>query len=85
MEAGADDIDFSAEAVEIYMPPTDFLTVRKSLEDKGYAFASAELEYIPSTYVALSADDKIKMERLMDMLDDNDDIQNYWHNWEDNE
>ena len=82
MESGADDIDFSDEAVEIYMSPADFLTVRKNLEDKGYTFASAELEYIPSTYVSLGADDKLKMERLMDMLDDNDDIQNYWHNWE---
>jgi len=85
MEAGADDVEFSDEAVEIYVSPADFLVVRKGLEDKGYTFASAELEYIPSTYVSLNADDKLKMERLMDMLDDNDDVQDYWHNWEDSE
>jgi transcriptional/translational regulatory protein YebC/TACO1 len=55
---------------------------REALEAKGYTFASAEPEYVPSTYVRLDDDNKVKMEKLLDMLDDNDDVQNVWHNWE---
>jgi len=80
MDAGADDVDFAEEAAEIYIEPQDFLAVRRSLEEAGYSFASAELEYIPSTYTILDDDAKIKMEKLMDMLDDNDDVQDYWTN-----
>ena len=82
MEAGADDVDISEEAAEIATDPLAFPEVRSTLENKGYTFASAELEFIPSTYTTLDDDSKIKMERLLEMFDDNDDVQAYWHNWE---
>ena len=54
----------------------------KALEKKGYTFLSAEPAYIPSTYTALPEDAADKMTRLMDLLDDCDDVQGFWHNWE---
>ena len=56
--------------------------VREALEKKGYTFLSAEPAYIPSTYTALPEDAADKMTRLMDLLDDCDDVQGFWHNWE---
>jgi YebC/PmpR family DNA-binding regulatory protein len=83
MEAGADDVDLGEEAAEITTGPAELSAVREALEKKGYAFASAELEFIPSTYTRIEDEDaKIKMERLLEQFDDNDDVQNYWHNWE---
>ena len=54
----------------------------QALEKKGYTFLSAEPAYIPSTYTALPEDAADKMTRLMDLLDDCDDVQGFWHNWE---
>ncbi|MDR2932879.1 MAG: YebC/PmpR family DNA-binding transcriptional regulator [Oscillospiraceae bacterium] len=83
LECGAIDFDIEEEAVEIFTDPNEVGKVREALEAKGYAFASAEPEYVPSTYTMLDEENKIKMEKLLDMLDDNDDVQNVWHNWED--
>jgi transcriptional/translational regulatory protein YebC/TACO1 len=53
------------------------------LENTGVTFISAQVEMVPQTTVALTSDDDIKnMRRLLDMLEDNDDVQNVWHNWE---
>lgn len=82
LECGAIDFDIEAEAVEIFTGPDEVGKVREALEAKGYAFASAEPEYVPSTYVRLDGDNAVKMEKLLDMLEDNDDVQNVWHNWE---
>ena len=50
---------------------------------EGYEFASAELEMVPDTYVKLDDEDTAtKMQKMLDMFEDNDDIQNVWHNWE---
>ena len=55
----------------------------KDLQAKGYTFVSADVEMVPSTYVKLTDEESItKMQRLMDALEDNDDVQNIWHNWE---
>ena len=55
----------------------------KALEAKGYTFASAEIEMVPQNYVTMSSEEDVKsMEKLLDMLDDNDDVQNVWHNWQ---
>ena len=55
----------------------------KGLEEKGYTFASAEVEMVPQNYITLSDEGDIKnMSKLIDMLEDNDDVQNVWHNWE---
>ena len=54
----------------------------KALEGKGYAFASAEIEMVPQNYITLTGEGDVKnMEKLIDMLEDNDDVQNVWHNW----
>ncbi|MEG0894402.1 MAG: YebC/PmpR family DNA-binding transcriptional regulator [Oscillospiraceae bacterium] len=83
MEAGAADFDYQEDSVEIYTDPADFTAVRTALEEKGYTFASAEIEQVPSTYTKLTDEESIKkMELLIDSLEDNDDVQEIWHNWE---
>lgn len=82
LECGAVDFDIETEAVEIFTDPNEVGRVRETMEAKGYVFASADPEYVPSTYVRLDEEGKVKMEKLMDMLDDDDDVQNVWHNWE---
>lgn len=83
LEAGVDDFDFQDEAVEIYTEFDTFNEVKQSLESKGYELASAQIEQVPSTYTALTDDEsRVKMRRLVDALEDNDDVQEIWHNWE---
>ena len=63
--------------------PDAFNDVVKALEGKGYAFASAEIEMVPQNYITLTGEGDVKnMEKLIDMLEDNDDVQNVWHNWD---
>ena len=82
-ECGADDFEYSEDAIEIYTEPVSFGEVREALEAKGYEFASAEIEYVPSTYTKLTDEDNVrKMELLLEHLEDNDDVQNVWHNWD---
>ncbi len=82
LDAGAD--DFSAEEDDFYeitTSPATFSQVREVLEEKGYSFESAEIMKIPQTTVELSDELDIKnMNKLIDMLDDNDDVQNVYHN-----
>lgn len=83
LEAGADDFSFDGDVFEITTEPNDLGTVRDALEEQGYSFLSAEVQYIPSTTTAIDDPDmQIKMEKLIDMLEDNDDVQAIWHNWE---
>ena len=83
LEAGASDFSAQDEVFEIYTAPEDFSTVHEALETKGFSFLSAEVELVPQNTVALSGDEPLKfMRRLLDMLEDNDDVQNVWHNWE---
>ena len=84
LDAGAEDFEASDEFAEIFTAadPNALRTVRESLEKKGYNIASAEIAYIPNTRAALDLDVKAKMEKLLDILEDNDDVQNVWHNWE---
>ena len=57
--------------------------VASALEEKGYVFVSAQVEMVPQNYVTLTDDgDKKNMEKLIDMLEDNDDVQNVYHNWD---
>ena len=86
LEAGAVDFITDGDIFDIRTEPNDMGSVRDALEEKGYSFVSAEVEYIPSTYTKLSSEDDLKnMNRLLDMLDDNDDVQNVYHNWENDE
>lgn len=83
LEAGASDFQADGDVFEIFTEPDDFGAVNEELSAKGYEFVSAEVEMIPSTYTALTDEEQItKMQRLLDMLEDNDDVQNVWHNWE---
>ena len=83
LEAGADDFNFDGDVFEITCEPNDLGTVRDALEEAGYKFLSAEVEYIPQTMTALTDEESVKkMEKLIDMLEENDDVQAVWHNWE---
>jgi YebC/PmpR family DNA-binding regulatory protein len=83
LEAGADDIVNDDGAFEVYTSPDDFNAVNAALEIAGYKFLSAQIEMIPQNYVKLTDPDDIKnMEKMLDIMDDNDDIQNVWHNYE---
>jgi len=82
LEAGAQDFDFGAEAVEIYTAWNEVGAVREALEKKGYQFLSAQAEYVPSTYVRLDGENAEKMEKLLDLLEEHDDVQEVWHNWD---
>ena len=83
LEAGAADFEADGPALEITCDPDAFNDVVKALEGKGYAFASAEIEMVPQNYITLTGEGDVKnMEKLIDMLEDNDDVQNVWHNWD---
>lgn len=83
LEAGAEDFNFDGDVFEIYTAPNDFGAVCDALESSGYTFESAEVAYIPQTTTELTDPDQIKqMEKLIEMLEDNDDVQQIWHNWE---
>lgn len=83
LECGASDFEADEDVFTIYTEPDDFSGVREDLEKLGYAFVSAEVEMVPSTYTKLEDEESTtKMQKMLDMFDDNDDIQNVWHNWE---
>lgn len=82
IEAGAEDILDEADSFEIITAPEDFSAVRESLENAGIEMAEAEISMIPQTYTELTdADDIKKMNKLLDMLDEDDDVKNVYHNW----
>ncbi len=86
LEAGA--ADFMAEDAyfEISTEPDDFTAVCDALEADGYKFASAQVENVPQTTVTLTNEDDIKnMNKLIDALEEDDDVQDIYHNWEENE
>lgn len=85
LDAGADDMSADEDCFEITTSPDVFGEVLAKLEEKGYVFASAEVEMVPQNYVKLESEDDVKnMEKLIDFLEENDDVQNVYHNWEQN-
>ena len=85
MEAGAEDFEINGDVVEVSASsdPVEFREVREALEAKGYSFVDASIQKVPSTYTAIDdVEMQEKMQKLLDMLDDNDDVQNVFHNWE---
>ena len=83
LEAGAEDFQADENTFEIYTTPDDFSAVREALETLGYSFVEAEVEMVPQNYITLeNEDDMAKMRKLLDNLEDNDDVQAVWHNWE---
>ena len=83
IDLGAEDFTSEEEGFEIITTPDDFNDVRDGLAQNGYTFAMAELSYIPQNTVKLTNPEDIKnMEKLIAMLEDNDDVQEVYHNWE---
>ena len=83
LDAGAEDIEFTEGTAEITTDPTGLRGVRETLEGKGYSFERAEVDYVPQNYVTLEGGDKLaQMAKLLENLEDCDDVQNVWHNLE---
>jgi transcriptional/translational regulatory protein YebC/TACO1 len=83
LEAGADDLDSSdPEAYEIYASPENFEAVRQALENNKIPTVEAKIGQIPSTYVKLDEAKAKQTMRLLEMLDDQDDVQNVWSNFD---
>jgi len=83
LDAGAVDFSFDGEIFEIITEPNDLSAVRSGLQAKGYKFLSAEAEFIPDTFAYIdNPEAQIKMGKLLELLEDNDDVQDVWHNWE---
>ena len=82
LEAGAEDIQFEEGIIEITTAPEDFGVVRDALEAK-YTLSDAQISMVPQTMTELTDPDSIKnMGRMLEMLEDNDDVQNVYHNWD---
>ncbi len=83
IEAGAEDFISEDDYFEVTTDPDSFSQIHESLEKEGYQFLEAELEWVPTTYTKISDQESIKkLERLIDALEENDDIQYVWHSWE---
>ena len=83
LDAGAEDFSDEEEAYEILTSPADFSAVREALENEDYPMASAEVTMIPQTYVNLTDENDLKMmNRIIDLLDEDDDVQEVYHNAE---
>ena len=83
LDAGAEDFREEDDSYEIITDPADFDTVREKLEKEGVAMASAEIAMLPQNYVSVnSEEDRTALTRLLDLLDDDDDVQAVYHNWD---
>ena len=83
LDAGAEDFAEEEDSFEITTAPADFDAVHKALEEQGIVMASAEVSMIPQTYVTLSDEaDITNIGRILDLLDDDDDVPEVYHNWE---
>lgn len=80
LEAGAEDVDASDEGFEILTEPADFLEVKSALEAAGIELASADIEMVPSMHTAVSEENEEQFERMLDILEDDDDVQSVYHN-----
>ena len=83
LDAGAEDFVEEEDSYEITTAPADFDAVHKALEEQGIVMASAEVSMIPQTYVTLTDEaDITNIGRILDLLDDDDDVQEVYHNWD---
>ena len=83
LDAGAEDFSEEEDSFEITTAPADFETVRKALEDANIPMVSAEVTMIPQNYVSLSEEaDIVNIGRILDLLEEDDDVQEVYHNWE---
>ena len=83
LEAGADDVEKDGEVYEVTTDPDAFQQVFDALEKAGYKFVSAQVEMVPQNYITVTDEGDIKnLNKMLEMFEDNDDVQNVWHNWE---
>jgi len=83
METACEDFVTEEEVYEVYTLPADFSATREFLEKQGYEFISAEEEMVPTSYASIPDEEsKEKFRKMLDMLEDDDDVQNVWHNWD---
>ena len=81
LDAGAEDVKVEEDVYEILTAPNDFSAVREKLEQQGLTFLSAEVQKIPQNTVAVTDPDTIlKIQKMLDLLEENDDVQNVFHN-----
>ena len=86
LDAGAEDFDASEDAAEVTTDPENYSAVVKALEEKGYEILSDDLAMVPMTTTRLTDPEQLKlMGKLLDSLEDNDDVQNVWHSLENEE
>ena len=83
MDNGAEDVVADGEAVELTCEPDDFNTLYDAVSQAGYEVLSAEVAMVPENYIAIDSEEgRINMQKMLDVMEDDDDIQNVWHNWE---
>jgi YebC/PmpR family DNA-binding regulatory protein len=83
LDAGAEDFSDEEDSYEIITDPDSFSDVRQALEDQGIPMISAEVTMIPQTWVTLTDETAIKnIQKTLDLLDEDDDVQNVYHNWD---
>ena len=82
IEAGAEDFEAEGEVYQVTTAPSDFTAVTETLTEQGLTFLEAGVQMIPSTYVSLDEASAEKMQRLIDRLEDLDDVLEVYHNWE---
>lgn len=83
LDAGAEDFSEEEDSFEVLTSPDDFSAVREALEKENIPMAQAEVTMIPQNYVSLSDENDIKyLNRTLDLLDDDDDVQAVYHNWD---
>ena len=82
IDSGAEDFEASEEVYEITTDPADFSIVREKLEEMELSFLEAEVQMVPTTTVVLDESGAEKMERLIERLEDLEDVSNVYHNWE---
>ena len=82
IDAGAEDVEIEEDAYVIFTEPENFEEVKSALEEKGHTFTTSEITMIPETTSTPQAEDREKMLNLIEMLEDNDDVQEVFHNME---
>ena len=82
LDAGAEDVVAEDEGYEILTTPEDFSAVYEAISKEGIEILEGEVKQLPQTTVALSEEDSAAMEKMLDHLEEDDDVQNVWHNWD---
>ncbi|MEG1789265.1 MAG: YebC/PmpR family DNA-binding transcriptional regulator [Oscillospiraceae bacterium] len=82
LEAGAADMEQDGDVFQVYTEPDELTPVADYLTEHGYELLSAQVEMVPQTFINLTEEGDIKnMQKMLEMFEDNEDVQNVWHNW----